>query len=75
MSQTNTNHLQVIQNQIARIAIGHMADTNYNTANQESKLLPINLHPAIHSSNLEHNSMKPENPLYHLLHDPSSPKK
>ena len=71
MLQTNANHLQVLQNQLERIAIRHTANTNNNTVNQESKLLPFNLHTAIYSSNLRYNSTNPEHPLNHLLHDPS----
>ena len=37
MSDTNQNHQQVNQNQIARITTGHTADIN-NKINQEAKL-------------------------------------
>ena len=67
-SQTNTNHLQVLQNQKTRIAIEHTADTNNNTVNQESKLLPINSHTAVHLSNLRHTSTIPEHPLNLITH-------
>merc|ERR1712002_1165173 len=74
ISSINYNHLQIVQNQIARIATGHTADTNNNIVNHEAKLLPIEPHTTIHSSNLRHEATKPEHPLNHHLHQPQPPR-
>ena len=74
ISDTNFNHLQTIQNQIARIATGHTADTNNKTVNHEAKLLPIDSHTKIQSSNTKYIATTPEHPLNHLLHNPQPPR-
>ena len=74
ISSTNFNHLQIVQNQIARIATGHTADTNNNIVDHEAKLLPLNTHTTIHSSNLRFDSIKPDHPLNSLLHIHTPPR-
>ncbi|MEL6805403.1 MAG: hypothetical protein AAFO91_16665, partial [Bacteroidota bacterium] len=74
ISTTNFNHLQIVQNQIARIATGHTADTNNNIVNSEAKLLPLQSHTTIHSSNLRFDSTRPDHPLNKLLHNPDPPR-
>ena len=66
--------MQIVQNQIARIATGHTADTNNNIVNNEAKLMPIEPHTAVHSSNLRYDSTNPDHPLHKLLHNPSQPR-
>ena len=74
ISSTNNNHLQIVQNQIARIATGHTADTNNNIVNLEAKLLPIASHTKIHSSNFRYDTTLPDHPLNHLHYNPTPPR-
>ena len=74
ISTTNFNHLQIVQNQIARIATGHTADTNNNIVNNEAKLLPIDSHTIIHSSNLRYDATTPNHPLNRMLQNPAPPR-
>ena len=74
ISSTNFNQLQIVQNQIARIATGHTADTNNNIVNNEANLLPLASHTKIHSSNLRYDSTRPDHPLNRLLYTPTPPR-
>ncbi|MEL6804603.1 MAG: hypothetical protein AAFO91_12575, partial [Bacteroidota bacterium] len=74
ISTTNYNQLQIVQNQIARIATGHTADTNNNTVNQEAKLLPITAHTNLHTSNFRYDTTHPDHPLNSLHHNPPPPR-
>ena len=63
-----------MQNQIARIATGHTADTNNNTVNLEAKLLPITSHTALHTSNFRYDTTHPDHPLNNLHYNPPPPR-
>ena len=49
ISTTNFNHLQIVQNQIARIATGRTAYTNNNIVYRKAKLLPVESRTTIQS--------------------------
>ena len=59
---------------IARIATGHTANTNNNTLHNEAKIMPIEPHTAVYSSNIRHDSTNPDHPLHKLLYNPSPPR-
>ena len=61
----------LIPQDLRYLATGHTADTNNNIVNHEAKLLPVNTHTTIHSSNLRYDSTKPDHPLNRLLYNPA----
>ena len=71
LDTNHINHLQIVQNQITT---GHTADTNNNIVSNEAKLMPIEPHPAIHSSFLRNVSTNPDHLLHKLLHNLSPPR-
>jgi len=64
VSETNLNKLQKIQNSALRIATGCTRDTNVQHLHEETKVLPLEDHLKLHSSQLRQKTQLPTHPLH-----------
>jgi len=67
-SDTNTQKLQITQNNALRILTGCTMYTNIDHLHKETKTLPISCHLKLHASQLQHHAQHPSHPLYDLTH-------
>ena len=74
ISDKQLTALQVTQNQGLRIATGCTSDTNINHINDETKILPIEKHLRLHSSQLRQKASHPDHPLHRLTTQPQPPR-
>ena len=74
ISDKQLTALQVTQNQGLRIATGCTSDTNINHIHDETKILPIEKHLRLHSSQLRQKSSHPDHPLHRLTTQPQPPR-
>ena len=74
ISDKQLTALQVTQNQGLRIATGCTSDTNINHIHDETKILPIEKHLRLHSSQLRQKASHPDHPLHRLTTQPQSPR-
>jgi hypothetical protein len=73
-SSTNINKLQIIQNSALRLATGHTLDTNTTHIHNETKVLPLNTHIKLLSSQLRSKTQEIKHPLNKLFYN-SPPKR
>ena len=74
ISDKQLTALQVTQNQGLRIATGCTSDTNINHIHDETKILPIEKHLRLHSSQLRQKASHPDHPLHRLTTQPQPPR-
>ena len=74
ISDKQLTALQVTQNQGLRIATGCTSDTNINDIHDETKILPIEKHLRLHSSQLRQKASHPDHPLHRLTTQPQPPR-
>ena len=74
ISDQQLTALQVTQNQGLRIATGCISDTNINHIHDETKILPIEKHLRLHSSQLRQKASHPDHPLHRLTTQPQPPR-
>ena len=74
ISDKQLTALQVKENQGLRIASGSTSDTNINHIHDETKILPIQKHLRLHSSQLRQKASHPDNPLHRLTTQPQPPR-
>ena len=74
ISDNQLTALQVTQNQGLRIATGCTSDTNINHIHDETKILPIEKHLRLHSSQLRQKASHPDHPLHRLTTQPQPPR-
>ena len=74
ISDKQLTALQVTQNQGLRIATGCTSDTNINHIHDETKILPIEKHLRLHSSQLRQKASHPDHPLHSLTTQPQPPR-
>ena len=74
ISDKQLTSLQVTQNQGLRIATGCTSDTNINHIHDETKILPIEKHLRLHSSQLRQKASHPDHPLHRLTTQPQPPR-
>ena len=74
ISDKQLTALQVTQNQGLRIAAGCTSDTNINHIHDETKILPIEKHLRLHSSQLRQKASHPDHPLHRLTTQPQPPR-
>ena len=74
ISDKQLTALQVKENQGLRIATGCTSDTNINHIHDETKILPIEKHLRLHSSQLRQKVSHPDHPLYRLTTQPQPPR-
>ena len=70
ISDKQLTALQVKENQGLRIATGCTSDTNINHIHDETKILPIEKHLRLHSSQLRQKASHPDHPLHRLTTQP-----
>ena len=73
ISDKQLTALQVKENQGFRIATGCTSDTNINHIHDETKILPIEKHLRLHSSQLRQKASIPDHPLHRLTTQPQPP--
>ena len=73
ISDKQLTALQVKENQGLRIATGCTSDTNINHIHDETKILPIEKHLRLHSSQLRQKASHPDHPLHRLTTQPQPP--
>ena len=64
--KTHINKLQTTQNAALRTATGCTLDTNINHLHDETKILPLDTHLRLHSSQLRQKAQHPDHPLHYL---------
>ena len=74
ISDKQLTALQVKENQGLRIATGCTSDTNINHIHDETKILPIEKHLRLHSSQLRQIASHPDHPLHRLTTQPQPPR-
>ena len=74
ISDKQLTALQVTQNQGLRIATGCTSDTNINHIHDETKILQIEKHLRLHSSQLRQKASHPDHPLHRLTTRPQPPR-
>ena len=74
ISDKQLTALQVTQNQGLRLATGCTSDTNINHIHDETKILPIEKHLRLHSSQLRQKASHPDHPLHRLTTQPQPPR-
>ena len=74
ISDKQLTALQVKENQGLRIATGCTSDTNINHIHDETKILPIEKHLRLHSSQLRQKASHPDHPLHSLTTQPQPPR-
>ena len=74
ISDKQLTALQVKENQGLRIATGCTSDTNINHIHDETKILPIEKHLRLHSSQLRQKASHPDHPLHRLTTQPQPPR-
>ena len=74
ISDKQLTALQVTQNQGLRIATGCTSDTNINHIHDETKILPIEKHLRLHSSQQRQKASHPDHPLHRLTTQPQPPR-
>ena len=74
ISDKQLTALQVTQNQGLRIATGCTSDTNINHIHDETKILPIEKHLRLHSSQLRQKASHPDHQLHRLTTQPQPPR-
>ena len=73
ISDKQLTALQVKENQGLRIATGCTSDTNINHIHDETKILPIEKHLRLRSSQLRQKASHPDHPLHRLTTQPQPP--
>ena len=74
ISDKQLTALQVKENQGLRIATGCTSDTNINHIHDETKILPIEKHLRLHSSQLRQKASHPDHQLHILTTQPQPPR-
>ena len=74
ISDKQLTALQVTQNQGLRIATGCTSYTNINHIHDKTKILPIEKHLRLHSSQLRQKASHPDHPLHRLTTQPQPPR-
>ena len=70
-SQTNVTKLQRIQNAALRVSTGHTKDTNARHYHEETKVLPLDAHMRMLTSQYREGCKDLEHPLHDALHAPA----
>ena len=75
VSKSNIQKLQRVQNAALRCSTGHTKDTNNNHYHQETKVLPVETHIKMLTSQYRENMRDPSHPLHNTLTDPKPDRK